>query len=151
MIDLKSNLCKLLIPYKNISYSNLKDEQMMCVEFANDMRQLTLGSDFPYIWFHIANEFLPSTRKNFSFDLKQKHMGKISGLPDYCFMSPNDSFFIEFKTSKGRQSDNQKIFEGWCCMTSIKYHICRSSKEGKILIEEKIKALQESKSTLSKL
>lgn len=102
----------------------------MCVEFANHLRQLTLNDSFPYIWFHIANEFIPSARINFSFDLKQKHMGKITGLPDYCFISENDSFFIEFKTPKGRQTEHQKLFEEWCKDNNIRYYIFRSSKEG---------------------
>lgn len=139
-----NNLAKLLIPYKTISYASLKDEQQMCVEFANHLRQLTLSGKFPYVWFHVANEFLPSARPNYSFDLKQKHMGKVSGISDYCFMSPDDCFFIEFKTSSGRQTDNQKMFEGWCDLKKVPYFICRSAKEGIDLVESKIKPPQTS-------
>jgi hypothetical protein len=127
---LNHNLAKLLIPYKSLSYSLLKEEQKICVEFANHLRQLTLNGDFPYIWFHIANEFIPSQRINFSFDLKQKHMGKITGLPDYCFISAKDSFFIEFKTAKGKQTEHQKLFEEWCKDNDIRYYIFRSANEG---------------------
>jgi|SRR5690348_2419317 hypothetical protein len=139
------SLPKILIPYKSIDYSKLKEEQKMCVEFANSMRQRTLSGGFPYIWFHISNEFLPSTRTNYSFDLKLKHMGKFSGLPDYCFISKTDSFFIEFKSKKGKQSDNQKIFQEWCDSSKIDYYICRNFKEGEFLIDGKIKALQTTK------
>ena len=138
------NLMSLLIPYKSISHDSLKGEQKMCVEFANEMRKLTLEKRFPYIWYHIANEFLPSARKNFSFDLKQKHMGKISGLPDYCFMSEKDSFFIEFKASKGKQSENQKLFEGWCTTTKIDYFLCRSASDGILLIHDRLKRVYQS-------
>lgn len=134
---MNNNLAKLLIPYKQISYASLKAEQQMCVEFANHMRQLSLNGNLPYIWFHIANEFIPTSRVNFSFDLKQKHMGKITGLPDYCFMSANDNFFIEFKTPKGRQSENQKLFEEWCKTNNIKYYLCRSAKDGVDLVQQK--------------
>ncbi len=136
-----SSLASLLIPYKPITYAVLKDEQKMCVEFANEMRVLTLENKMPYIWYHIANEFLPSTRVNFSFDLKQKHMGKISGLPDYAFMSAKDSFFIEFKTIRGRQSENQKIFEEWCATNKIDYFLCRSAKQGISLVYQKLSEL----------
>lgn len=129
-----SNLASLLIPSKSIAYSSLKEEQKMCVEFANELRKMTLEGSMHYIWFHIANEFLPSARVNYSFELKQKHMGKISGLPDYCFLSKDDSFFIEFKTSKGRLSPNQKIFEEWCAANKVGYYVCRSAKEGIALI-----------------
>lgn len=131
------NLTKLLLPHKQISYALLKEEQKMCIEFANHMRQLSLNGNFPYVWFHIANEFIPTSRVNFSFDLKQKHMGKITGLPDYCFMSANDNFFIEFKTAKGKQSENQKLFEEWCKANDIKYYLCRSSKDGIDLVHQK--------------
>ena len=80
------DLISLLLPYRGIVTSTLKPEQAMCVEFANTMRQMTLEGKLPFIWYHIPNEFLPSKRVNYSFDLKQKHMGKISGIPDYCFM-----------------------------------------------------------------
>lgn len=138
------NLAALLIPNKNISYALLKKEQKMCVEFANEMRSLTLGKKFPYIWYHIANEFLPTTRVNYCFQLRQKHMGKISGLPDYCFMSAKDSFFIEFKIEKGKQSENQKLFEGWCAMNKIDYFLCHSAKQGITLVHDRLKAVHQS-------
>lgn len=72
----------------------------------------------------------PTSRRNYSFELKQKHMGKISGVPDYCFLGKDKSFFIEFKTSMGHQTPSQRAFEGWCNMMGVKYHICRSYKEG---------------------
>lgn len=127
---------ELLIPYKAIATSSLKPEQAICVEFANEMRQLTLENKLPYVWFHVPNEFLPSKRVNYSFDLKQKHMGKFSGTPDYCFIGADHSFFIEFKAGKGKQSPNQRVFEGWCAMMGIKYHLCRSYAEGSAVVRE---------------
>ncbi len=139
---MNKKLYSLLLPNRSVSFDSLKEEQKICVEFANHMRQLTLTGQFPYIWFHIANEFLPSARTNFSFDLKQKHMGKISGISDYCFMSLKDSFFIEFKTSSGKQSDNQKMFEEWCNTKKVPYYICRSAKEGIDLVEQRLIRIQ---------
>jgi hypothetical protein len=136
---MNSNLASLLLPNKSISCASLKEEQRMCVEFANGLRQLTLEGKLPYVWFHIANEFLPSKQVNYSFELKLKHMGKIAGLPDYCFVGENGSFFIEFKSAKGRQTDNQKKFEEWCKTNTVPYFICRSAKEGfEVLSQEKI-------------
>ncbi len=134
-----TRLITLLLPPYPISYHSLKEEQKICVEFANEMRQMTLSAKLPYIWFHIANEFLPSVRTNYLFDLKQKHMGKISGLPDYCFIGKlGQSFFIEFKSKKGKQSENQKIFEAWCTDNGIDYFLCRSAKEGIELVNSRI-------------
>jgi hypothetical protein len=141
---MSTNLASILIPYKTISYESLKEEQKMCVEFANEMRMLTFGGDFPYVWYHIPNEFLPSARKNFVFDLKQKHMGKISGVPDYCFMSSRDGFFIEFKALKGKKSKNQEVFESWCASTKVDYFLCRSAKDGISLIYDRLKRINNS-------
>lgn len=131
-------LMELLLPSKAIAASTLKPEQAICVEFANSMRQLTLEKKLPYIWFHIPNEFLPSARINYSFELKQKHMGKISGVPDYCFLSDRDSFFIEFKAGKVKQSPNQKVFEEWCTAQDVPYFLCRTSKDGIDLVLDRI-------------
>lgn len=124
------NLASLILPAKPISYAYLKQEQKICVEFANDMRQRTLEGKLPYVWFHIANEFLPSARMNYSFEAKLKHMGKMAGAPDYCFIGKDDSFFIEFKAAKGKQTETQKIFEGWCAIAKVDYFLCHSAKEG---------------------
>jgi len=125
----------LLLPSKSISSSTLKPEQAMCVEFANSLRQLTLENKMPYIWFHVPNEFLPSARVNYSFELKQKHMGKISGVADYCFLGKEKSFFIEFKASKGKQTPSQKTFEEWCTRLGIEYYLCRSYAEGMAVVK----------------
>jgi len=127
---MNKDLIELLIPSKSISGSSLKPEQAICVEFANAMRKMTLEGKLSYIWFHIPNEFLPSARVNYSFELKQKHMGKMSGVPDYCFIGEKDSFFIEFKAGKGKQSPNQKVFEQWCAAQNVTYYICRTASEG---------------------
>lgn len=125
---------ELLLPSKGISGSNLKPEQAMCVEFANTMRKLTIEGKLSYVWFHIPNEFLPSSRVNYSFELKQKHMGKLPGVPDYCFIGGRDSFFIEFKAGKGKQSPNQKVFERWCLDKQIPYYLCRTAIEGASIV-----------------
>lgn len=127
---MNKDLLTILLPYKGIVTSTLKPEQTMCVEFANTMRQMTLEGKLPFIWYHIPNEFLPSLRRNYSFELKQKHMGKISGVPDYCFLGKEKSFFIEFKAHKGNQTPSQKSFENWCLMIGVSYHLCRSYQEG---------------------
>jgi len=139
MDSMNNNLASLLLPNHSISYAHLKEEQKICVEFANEMRQLTLEGKLPYIWFHVANEFLPSTRLNYSFESKLKHMGKISGVPDYCFLGEKDNFFIEFKTLKGKQTQTQKIFEEWCATTKVNYFLCRSAREGIEIVRSHLK------------
>lgn len=122
-----SDLVQILMPYKPVSHAGLKPEQKICVEFANAMRELSLGNKLPFIWFHVPNEFIPPTRKNYSFDLKQKHMGKITGTPDYCFVGKERSFFIEFKAGKAVQTPQQKLFDEWCDSVDVEYLLYRSS------------------------
>ena len=136
---MNKDLMTLLLPYKALGASKLKAEEAMCVEFANTLRQMTFEGKMPFIWYHIPNEFLPSARRNYSFDLKQKHMGKISGVPDYCFVGNGKSFFIEFKAGKGKQTETQRSFEKWCEMTGVEYHLCRSCEEGLGVVKEYIK------------
>lgn len=136
---MNKDLISLLLPYKGIVTSMLKPEQAMCIEFANTMRQMTLEGKLPFIWYHIPNEFLPSARRNYSFELKQKHMGKISGVPDYCFLGKEKSFFIEFKASKGNQTPSQRSFEQWCVMVGVEYHLCRSYQDGMSIVMGYIK------------
>jgi hypothetical protein len=124
-----NELFEILIPYKTIDRLSLKPEQQICIEFANELRKLTIENKLPYVWFHVPNEFIPTKRLNYSFDLKQKHMGKISGTPDYCLVGPVRSLFIEFKTKRGTQTPTQIIFQKWCVEKGVEYHLCRSSKE----------------------
>lgn len=134
---MNNDLIKLLLPAKEVRYNRLKPEQKICVEFANHMRMLTLEGKLPYIWYHIPNEFLPSARKNYIFELKLKHTGKIPGVPDYCFIGKHDSFFIEFKAGERDISSPQQVFKGWCDQQGVEYFICRGAREGIDLINKK--------------
>lgn len=136
-IEENLKLMELLLPSRGVSSESLKPEQSICVDFANALRALTFEKKLSYVWFHVPNEFLPSARINYTFELKQKHMGKISGVPDYCFMSSQDCFFIEFKAGKGRLSPNQKIFESWCLAKKIPYFLCFSAQEGLTVVLER--------------
>jgi hypothetical protein len=132
-----TDIIKILLPYQKVKWDSLKPEQKICVEFANSLRALTLEGKLPYIWYHIPNEFLPSTRVNFTYDLKQKHMGKISGAPDYCFVGKGDGFFIEFKTSRESLTSSQKIFRNWCEIVGTDYYVCQSAQEGMKIVKER--------------
>jgi hypothetical protein len=128
------------LPIRGISYSKLKEEEKICVEFTNSLWKLEMEGKVPYIWCHIPNEFY--TNKQVSgiggmlFGNKLTQMGKIKGAPDYVFVGKNGSFFIEFKSLKGKLSEEQKIFNGWCEFKEIDYFVCRSAKEGLDIILE---------------
>lgn len=109
----------------------LKAEQKICVAFSNYLRERTIKGDFPFIWFHVPNEFYRNYSKNSHlFGSICTAMGRISGVADYCFVGNKNSFFIEFKTEKGTLSPNQKFFQNWAKDKKINYFICRSVQEG---------------------
>ncbi len=78
-------------------------------------------------------------------DLKTGALLKAKGLKpgaaDYSFKMIKDNIahytYIEFKTQKGKQSDNQKLFEKGCCADNEDYYIVRSVNEAITILEEK--------------
>lgn len=124
---LNSTLAKILIPRSKMGRIKINQEDQMCIEFAQHLRVHTLDGRLPFTWFHIPNQF------GFSrpiFGVKQGWMGRIPGAADFCFVGKDNSFFIEFKAPKGRQSEEQKIFEDWCKENKVHYFIVRSAEEG---------------------
>jgi hypothetical protein len=72
-----------------------------------------------------------------------KAKGLKPGQSDYLFKTIRNGIahhiYIEFKTEKGKQSPNQKLFEQSCIAENEKYYIARSAHEGvELLIHEKI-------------
>lgn len=58
--------------------------------------------------------------------------GAVSGVADLqviCRNLTKNGLFIEMKTEKGKQSDNQKAFQKYCEKYSYQYSICRSLDE----------------------
>lgn len=121
---------------QSVCFNRLKPEQKICVEFSNYLREKTIKENFPYVWFHVPNEFYrDSKNKGGLFGNILAAMGRIPGVADYCFVGKNNSFFIEFKTKSGKLSPSQKFFEKWAIEKEINYFICRSAKEGIEVIE----------------
>lgn len=127
----QTDLLKILLPKRDLGHIKIGEEDRICIQFANYLRQLTLEGNLPYIWFHVPNQF--GMYKPI-FGLKQGWMGRIPGVPDFCFMGKK-SFFIEFKTSKGKTSKEQNIFIEWCSVVDIPVYICRSFEEAKNIID----------------
>ena len=62
-----------------------------------------------------------------------KAKGLNPGMSDYHFKYVKDNIahylYLEFKTKKGKQSENQKKFEQTCIANNEDYHIVRSVQE----------------------
>lgn len=122
-MTLKTDLLKILVPKHKLGSLKLGEEDEICVKFAQYLRELTLEGYFPYVWFHVPNQF---AQKSPLFGLKQSWMGRIAGIPDYIFLGDGDCFAIEFKSPKGKISADQKIVHKWFEHLHIHLYIVRS-------------------------
>lgn len=131
------HLAKILLPdFKPPKAA--KPEAQLCMEIANFLREQSLCRNFPYVWVHVPNQWAGLYKGRFGAELA--HMGRINGAPDYAFLGPGGSFFVEVKTPKGMQSDYQITFEKWCEGRAVPYYICRSLKDvERVLDIERVK------------
>jgi hypothetical protein len=60
-----------------------------------------------FLFFHVKND-VGRRANGFFYDLKP--MGVLPGVADFCILKEGETIFFEIKTSKGKLSDNQKIF-----------------------------------------
>ena len=85
------------------------------------------------LMFSIPNEL---AGRNKIATIQARSMGLTAGVADTQILLPNGkSIFVEFKTSKGTQSDNQKDFEVIVTPLGFDYYIIRSVGEFKALIK----------------
>jgi hypothetical protein len=98
------------------------------------------------IWFR--NHFLkekyvifavPNHGKAFFEQLRKKYTGLLAGVSDLIVLLPNYPLFIEVKTPKGIQSENQKKFQKDVENLGFEYFIVRTLDEFKELILSKLK------------
>lgn len=132
---LKTDLFRLLIPKKSLGTLKLYEEEALCIKFAQYLRELTLQHDFPFVWFHVPNQFATARP---IFGLKLSWMGRIAGIPDYVFLGKK-SFAIEFKSSKGKLSPAQKIVQQWFVHNHIDFYIVNSFESAQQIIEKEWK------------
>lgn len=127
-------LLPLMLPdYKQPK--NIKGESAICVEIAWYLKGLSLEGNFPYVWFHVPNQFLG--KYNGLGGAILTFMGRICGIPDYAFLGRDGCFFIEVKTDKGIQSENQKVVQKWCEDVGVRYYLCRSLEDVKRVLSER--------------
>lgn len=70
---------------------------------------------------------------------KMKDEGVLSGVADLQIITNNKTFFIEMKTPKGRQNENQKVFQSKVEKLGFKYLICRSFEEFQNIVKNETK------------
>lgn len=68
-----------------------------------------------------------------------KAEGVLAGVADLQIITQNKTFFIEMKTPKGRQNENQKAFQSKVENLGFKYLICRTFDEFQNLVNNEIR------------
>ena len=77
------------------------------------------------IWYSI-----PNSPRNKVAGARLKAEGMRAGSPDMGFVLPNgEAAFIEFKTTEGRLSGDQRAFRKKCLAMGVRHAVCRSSQE----------------------
>lgn len=70
-----------------------------------------------------------------------RNTGSNAGFSDLLALKENQTYLIEVKTDKGRQSDSQKKFELLCKEKGVNYSVCRCVDDVKSVISVHKKAV----------
>jgi hypothetical protein len=121
-----------LLKRANCNYK-LNPEAAVQVRFADQLRLLSLENKLRCVWFAVCNE-IGSANPNPRYGVYLQALGKIAGTPDMVFLWDGGCGVIEFKSAKGRQSEEQQLFQKWCDATHVKYEIARSLEEANAIL-----------------
>jgi len=72
--------------------------------------------------------------RNIKEAMKLKATGLVPGVSDLIILLPSKCLFIEVKTSTGKQSDVQKVFESKVTLLGFDYYLVRSLEEFKNIL-----------------
>lgn len=114
---------------------NHKGEAKIHLEIVQNLVGLSILGRLKAIWFHPANEIIPS-ETGVGFGILLKMMGKIPGVSDLIFGWGGGMRCLEVKGPKGSLSPSQKLFKKWCEEFEIPYKIVRSWKEAEETLKE---------------
>jgi hypothetical protein len=103
----------------------LKPEETIQADIVKTLRRANI------LVFSIPNEAAGriNTKAGLSKIAKLKATGLLPGAADLVVVLPNKVFFLETKTKKGRQSDNQKAFQSRVEELGYTYAVVRSLDE----------------------
>ena len=114
----------------------LGKEDKLAVDFFYALVQRESKGDMPFVFFKIPNDIYMSSKGGQLFGQKLKHMWKMAGVPDYMFVSPKYSFFIELKSEKGSLSEAKKVFKEWSEGKGVAVYVCKSVGHAMSVIDE---------------
>jgi len=91
------------------------DEYILQCQFVETLR---LNGFFV---FSIVNEGV----KNIKTAILHKKQGLLAGTPDLCVLCQDKTIFVEMKSEKGKQNENQKLFEKKATQLGHLYYVIR--------------------------
>lgn len=124
------------------------EEDATVIAFANACRQWTLEGRLRATWTNIPHEvgavsrtlgkgmeqrINPAFRTAQARYAKALAQGLVPGSGDFVF-APGG--WLEFKSSSGSLSDDQRDFRDWCQAISIPYVVCRSVESGEAALKK---------------
>lgn len=125
-----------LIPHKNLKTG---EEEKECIKFAFEVRQLIREKRFNGIFLHIPNEYGGNSQPLYGHKLNL--MGRFPGAADYLIVARQKNtpvpitLFIEFKARGKKLRKTQELFQWWCQMVGVDYHICYTKQEAIKILE----------------
>lgn len=126
-----ASLLRLMDPGKlsGPAIRRMKPEECLSREVAGACRVWTLEGRLDAVWSHVPNEIGGSAKNAKLLYAKTKHMGLISGAPDFFFVGRSGAVVIELKSKTGSLNPNQKDYRTWCETQRVPYHVCRTLAE----------------------
>lgn len=118
-----------IMQFPKVMASKAKGETRECIQFANQLKVLSVNNQLHCIWFHVSNEN-PVARQYIHWAKLQKAIGLMKGAPDYVFLWKDGAACMEMKSRQGRLSDAQKTFRAWCQQQMVPYVVIYSAEEG---------------------
>jgi hypothetical protein len=120
----------------------LTDEDRICIEFADRLREAALMGRLRATFTHIPHEVGGGTKNAGLRYTLAKALGLITGSADYVFVWSGGGGWIEFKrpaspgTPAGRLSTPQRLFGDWCQRENVNWRVAYSAAEGFEILRE---------------
>lgn len=97
----------------------------------------SIAHKYKFMFFSVPNESLLQLAKTlriadkltFALLAILKKMGMTPGVSDLVIASGGRMFCLEVKTTTGKQSPNQVLFESWCASCGVPYRLVRNMEE----------------------
>lgn len=115
------------------SSRDLKPEEAICVQFAAYMREMSITGRCRHVWFHVSNE--GSSKGKALWGMRQRNMGKFSGVADYVFLG-DPCLALEIKNGNKRLQDSQETFKRWCGDCGVIFRLASSYQEAVDIVKE---------------